>query len=180
MNAESQTKPKIFFNRVKQQLCKTETRMADRRTAKIWLQYLKMLGILRKFLRAERTRNWHMHLMAMKEMPPFLAASGHKLYAKSVYIFIYSKFKFFLQTILVSINAFVVVNTSSNEAEDFGQDFLPILSLSVKSAGGLTRVCGFEVSSRTQWLLSMPACSEINCAVQELTDAHNSSSEQHK
>ncbi|GFR93994.1 hypothetical protein ElyMa_002657400 [Elysia marginata] len=57
MNVESQTKPKIVFNRVKQQLCKTETRMADRRTAKIWLQCLKMLGILRKFLRAERTGN---------------------------------------------------------------------------------------------------------------------------
>ncbi|GFS12137.1 hypothetical protein ElyMa_004851800 [Elysia marginata] len=130
MNAESQTKPKIVFNRVKQQLCKAETRMADRRTAKIWLQYLKMLGILRKFLRAERTGNWHLHLMAMKEMLPFLAASDHDLYTKSVYIFIYSKCKFFLYTILVSMTTFVVVNTSCNEAEDFGQDFLPILSLS--------------------------------------------------
>ncbi|GFR67713.1 hypothetical protein ElyMa_002006700 [Elysia marginata] len=43
-NAESQTKPKIVFNRVKQQLCKTEARMADRRTAKNWLQYLQMLA----------------------------------------------------------------------------------------------------------------------------------------
>ncbi|GFS15324.1 hypothetical protein ElyMa_006768400 [Elysia marginata] len=90
MNAESQTKPKIFFNRVKQQLCKTETRMADRRTAQSWLQCLKMLGILRKFLRAERTGNWHLHLhlMAMNEMLPFLAASDHDLYTKSVYIYL--------------------------------------------------------------------------------------------
>ncbi|GFR67710.1 hypothetical protein ElyMa_002006600 [Elysia marginata] len=51
---------------------------------------------------------------------------------------------------------------------------------SVKSAGGLTRVCDFEVSSRTQWLLSMPACSEINCTMQELIDPQYGTSEQHK
>ncbi|GFR68165.1 hypothetical protein ElyMa_000269900 [Elysia marginata] len=37
MNRESQTKPSIVFDRVKQQLCKTKTRMADHRTSKLWL-----------------------------------------------------------------------------------------------------------------------------------------------
>ncbi|GFR67848.1 hypothetical protein ElyMa_003717500 [Elysia marginata] len=73
---------------MKQQLCKTETRVADRRTAKIWLQYLQMLDILRKFLRAERTGNWHLHLMTMREMLPFLVASNHELYTESVYIYL--------------------------------------------------------------------------------------------
>ncbi|GFR68162.1 hypothetical protein ElyMa_000269800 [Elysia marginata] len=55
-----------------------------------------------------------------------------------------------------------------------------VLMRSFKSAGGLTSGRGFEVSSRTQWLLSMPACSEINCVMQELTDAQYGNIEQHK
>ena len=42
-----------------------------------------MIRILRKFIRAERLGNWYLHLEAVSEMLPYLAASGHSLYAKS-------------------------------------------------------------------------------------------------
>ncbi|GFS26848.1 hypothetical protein ElyMa_007067800 [Elysia marginata] len=123
MNGESQTKPNIVFDRVKQQLCKTETRMADHRTAKLWLQYLRMLDILRKFLRAERTGNWHLHLMAMREMLPFLAASGHNLYTKSVYIYLQQ-----MQVLPLDhpevYESFCSGQHVIREATGFGQDFL--------------------------------------------------------
>ena len=31
-------------------------------TSKLWIQYIRILGILRKFIKAERTGNWMLHL----------------------------------------------------------------------------------------------------------------------
>ena len=45
------------------------------RTAAMWLQYMDMIDILRKCIRAERTGNWELHLQAVSEMLPYLAAS---------------------------------------------------------------------------------------------------------
>ena len=49
---------------------------------------MDMLDIHRKFLKAERTGNWKLHLQAMHDMLPYLAASGHNLYTKSVYLYL--------------------------------------------------------------------------------------------
>ena len=49
---------------------------------------MDMLDILRKFLKAERTGNWKLHLQAIHDMLPYLAASGHNLYTKSVYLYL--------------------------------------------------------------------------------------------
>ena len=51
---------------------------------------------------------------------------------------------------------------------------------SVKSTRELTRGRGIAESQRTQWLLSKPACADINLAVQEATGNLYCSSEQHK
>lgn len=41
-----------------------------------------MVNILRKLRRAKWTGNWALHLEAISEMLPFMAASGHNLYKK--------------------------------------------------------------------------------------------------
>ena len=51
---------------------------------------------------------------------------------------------------------------------------------SVKTAGGLTHGRGMGESQRTQWLLTMPACAELNIAIQELTGVSNCTIDQHK
>ena len=56
-------------------------------TASLWIQYLDTIRILRKYFRAERLGNWYLHLEAVSEMLPYLAASGHSLYAKSAIIY---------------------------------------------------------------------------------------------
>ena len=53
----------------------------------LWFQYLDMVGILLKLIRAERLGLWDLHLQSAVEMLPFLAASGHNLYVKSVWIY---------------------------------------------------------------------------------------------
>jgi len=54
-----------------------------------------------------------------------------------------------------------------------------MLMRSVISTGGVTRGRGMSESTRGQWLLSMPACGDINNAMQELTNMEFFTSEQH-
>ena len=49
------------------------------RTATLWLQYSEMIDILQRFIMAERTGNWKLHL---SEMMPYLPSSGHSFYVK--------------------------------------------------------------------------------------------------
>ena len=42
-----------------------------------------MIDILCKFIRAERTGNWELHLHSIQAMLPYMAASGHNSYTKS-------------------------------------------------------------------------------------------------
>ena len=58
------------------------------RTAAMWLQYMDMIDILRKYIRAERTGNWELHLQTVSEMLPYLAASGHNNYTKSAWLYL--------------------------------------------------------------------------------------------
>ena len=60
--------------------------LANSKTAQLWFQYLDMIDIVCNFIKAERTGNWSLHLKSLCDMLPYLAASGHYLYAKSGYI----------------------------------------------------------------------------------------------
>ena len=57
------------------------------RTAMLWLQYLDMVSILQRFIKAERMDNWKLHLHIVQDMLPYFAASGQSLYAKSAYVY---------------------------------------------------------------------------------------------
>ena len=58
------------------------------RTSRLWIQYMEMIDILRKSLKAERTGDWKLHLASVCEMLPYVAAAGHNLYAKSAYLYL--------------------------------------------------------------------------------------------
>lgn len=78
------------LSKIEGQLQRQKESMKDNRTAKPWMQYMDMVDILRKFIKAERTNNWALHLEALSEMLPYLAASGHNLYAKSARLYLQS------------------------------------------------------------------------------------------
>ena len=63
----------------------TETLQSKYLTAKLWLEYMEMVNI-RAFIRSERTGDWSLHLRTLQDMLPYLAASGHNLYTKSLYV----------------------------------------------------------------------------------------------
>ena len=58
------------------------------RTAMLWLQYLDMVSMLQRFIKAERMANWKLHIQTVQDMLPYFAASGHSLYAKSLYVYL--------------------------------------------------------------------------------------------
>ena len=55
-----------------------------------------------------------------------------------------------------------------------------VLIRSLKTTGGLTRKSGMTESQRLVWLLSTPACAQVNCAMQEFTEVSYTTSDQHK
>ena len=48
-----------------------------------------------------------------------------------------------------------------------------------KTTGGLTRGRGMTESQRAKWVLSMPACAQVNNAMQEATGTRRLTSDQH-
>ena len=58
------------------------------RTAMPWLQYLDMVYVLQRFIKAERMANWKLHIQTVQDMLPYFAASGHSLYEKSAYVYL--------------------------------------------------------------------------------------------
>ena len=53
-----------------------KTTFSKSRTAKLWLQYMEMVELLQKFIKAERTGNWPMKLETTRDMIEYLADSS--------------------------------------------------------------------------------------------------------
>ena len=74
-----------------EELCKLEQCLLEYKallcekspTAKLWLRYLEYVSTLKLFIRAERTENWIMHVVAVEKVINLFAATGHVHYAKS-------------------------------------------------------------------------------------------------
>ena len=59
-----------------------------RETAKLWLQYLHHIQVLKRFIIAERTFSWSLHLQSTTDMLNLFAGSGHLNYAKSARFYV--------------------------------------------------------------------------------------------
>ena len=53
------------------------------RTAKLWLQYLGYIDVVNNFIRAERTRDFNLYLMALGRTINLFAVTAHINYARS-------------------------------------------------------------------------------------------------
>ena len=58
------------------------------RTAKLWIECMNMIDLLRQFITAERSGHWLLHLKSLQQMLPYLAASGHNLHVKSAHVYL--------------------------------------------------------------------------------------------
>lgn len=151
-----------------------KTQMAAKRTSKLWLQYMEMVDIFRLFIKAEGTGDWMLHLKSLQEM--HFAASGHNLYAKSAYIYVQQMLQLtdsHPEMFAFFGSGYHVVRRSDRYWAGLSSDLVieQTLMRTMKTTGGLTRGREMAESQRTQWLLSMPACSTVNAAMQKLTEA---------
>ena len=175
----------IILDTVQQRLQDQSNALTSNPTARLCIQYMRMVDLLHQFLKAERTGNWHLHLKLLQEMLPYFAAAGHNLYTKSVHIYLQQMLQ--LQAQHPDVYAFFstgyhVIRRSDRYWAGLSSDLAieQVLMRSMKATGGLTRGRGMTESRRTRWLLSMPACAKVNSAMQELTDNYFTTSEQHK
>ena len=152
--------------------------MNDNRTAILLLQYLDMVDILCMFIKAKRTGNWRLHLQALSEMLPYLAAAGHNLYAKSVRL--YSQSMSSLETDHPDVHrkfeaGFHVVRRSNRLWAGLSMDLVieQVLMRRLKKSGMTER-------QRVIWLFSLPTCAEMNRAMLELAGVSYSTGEQNK
>ena len=79
-----------ILNRISAKINEVKGILSTLRTAKLWLQYMDMIEILCRFIKAERTGNFNLHLSVVQEMLPYFAASGHNSYTKSAYMYLHT------------------------------------------------------------------------------------------
>lgn len=118
-------------------------------------------------------------------MLPYLAASGHNLYLKSVNLYLQKMFKLEHEqpaTFKYFEDGLPVLRRSDRLWAGLSTDLVieQVLMRSMKTNGGLTRGKGMTELQRVTWLLSMPACAEVNNAMQDVTGTAFTTSEQHK
>ena len=139
------------LDRLHQKLEDAKATMQECRTSSLWLQYMDMIGILRQFIKAERTGNWKLHLNAVQNMLPYLAAAGHSLYTKSSYIYLQQMLELEEQQPHVHA-AFVsghhVIRRSDRYWAGLSSDLVieQTLMRTMKTTGGLTRGRGMDES----------------------------------
>ena len=143
------------------------------RTAKLWLQYLHHIQVLKKFIITERTSNWSLHLHSTTDILNLFAASGHLNYAKRARLsdqqmMSMSEKHFWLHEQFQ--NGKHAVRRSQRYWAGLWSDLVidKTLMRSVKSTGGLTRGRGIQEGSRHQWALSLNHLASINNAMKLL------------
>ena len=153
---------------------KEKERNEARNIGRLWLQYMKVVDILKRFLRAERTGDWILHLSSLQEMLPYFAAAGHNLYTKTIYVYLQQMVT--LQTDHPDIysrfwNGLHIVCRTDRFWTGLSTDLVIAQTLmrSIKSTGGLTRGRGMNELQRLVWVKSMPFCCDVNRSMQDFT-----------
>ena len=151
----------------------------ESRTAKLWFLYLVQMQTLKMFIRAERTGDWELHLVAVSRMLNLFAATGHNQYARCARLYLQM-----MRELPVSHpwlhnefakHGFHTVRRSDRYWSGLWTDLVieQVLMRAVKSRGGLTRGRGVTDSVRMTWIHSMHQCAEVRNAMTHLTDLHN-------
>ena len=131
------------------------------RTAKLWLQYLHYIDVVKIFIRAERTGDFNLYLTALGRTINLFAATAHINYAKNARVhlqqvldlhhshpWVYTQF---------ADGRLHTIRRSDRYWAGLWSDLIieQVMMRSLKSNGGLTRGRGVNESTRQLWLGSM-------------------------
>ena len=156
----------------------------ESRTAKLWIQYSHYVDVLRTTIRAERTGDWNMHLVAVSKMLNLFAATGHCHYAKSARLYLqmmldlphthpwlYNKFQAGFNTVRRSDRFWAGLSTDLAIEQ--------VMMKAVKGRGGLTHGRGMTDSVRSLWIHSLHQSASVHAALSHLTCANEAVSLSH-
>ena len=156
------------------------------RTSKLWVQYYKQVEIIRRFVRAERSADCELHLESVREMIPFFHAAGHLAYAKSAHLYLQqmsvlekrmpaSEYEYFTKK-----GGFTIRRTHKMWAGIWSDMTIEqVLMRQMKVSGGLTHGRGMTDNATTQWVASLPTCTELINQFEEFCDVAFLSGVQH-
>ena len=165
---------------------KMEEAAATGRTAKLWVQYMHSVSIIKLFVLAERSGDWKLHLYCVQRMLPFFHASGHLNYARSAHVYLQEMLKLDKEMNPEDMDKFVnkgffTVRRSNKFWSGIWTDLTieQVLMRDIKTTGGLTEGRGISASTIAKWVHSMPATSRIVGAVEAFSGVKGVTSEQH-
>ena len=175
-----------ILGKIKLELDKRKSELQARsKTSQLWLNYQKMLKVVRALIKADRTGSWLMHLSAVADCLPIFAAAGHFNYLKSAYLYVQEMSE--LDTKHPDVfrkfsNGCHVIRRSNQFWAGLSSDLVieSTLMRSLKTSGGLTRGSGMNEEQRSLWTMSTPITSQYNDAMQEFNHLSYTTSEQHK
>lgn len=154
-------------------------------TAKLWMQYQRMVAILRTLIRSVRVGSWTLYLQSLCDMHPYLAAAGHNNYTKSLALFIPRMLD--LEKTHPDVYAhfmkglFPIRRTDGVWSGIFTDLFIEqVLMAGIKSTGGLTHGRGFDESTRLIFLLSRPICAEVSQSIFDIAGLSLSTGDGHR
>ena len=178
-NSEDLASIDCELNQLRSSLCNSSNK-----TAELWLEYQKAIGIVRMLITADSTGDWNLHKTAISLSIPIFAAAGHHNYVKSSYLYLQNILN--LHTLNPEVYAVCssgnFVSRRSNRFYAGLSDLMieQVLMMSLKTRGGVTRGTGLSELQRTKWILSMPVSSRYNLAMQTFTNVGFTTSDQHK
>ena len=156
------------------------------RTSRLWVQYIRQVSLIRRFILAERTGNWNLHINTIIEMLPYFHAAAHLPYAKSAHLYcqlmldLPNKFSPREYERFTSLGFFTV-----RRSERFWSGIWTDLTIeqtlmrTMKVSGGLTQGRGITESTLTQWVATAPACMAINEAINSFAGLSVGTTDQH-
>lgn len=141
-------------------------------TAKLWINYFRLVTLMKQFIQAERTGDWNLHLNTIHKMLPFFHATGHFFYAKCAHLYLQDMLELnkkvdSTEYRLFTADGFFTIRRSDKFWSGVWSDMTieQVLMCSMKSYGGLTRGRGITDTVLTRWTLGMiylqNICSEV-------------------
>ena len=173
------------FSQLREKLRVTAVELSSKsRTAKLWFLYLRYIRTLKKFIFAERTCNWLLHLEATSEMLNLFAAAGHGNYAKSARLYLqkmeelpenhpwlYQHFMEGKHAVTRTGDHWTAVPTDMCVEQE--------LMRKLKSGGGMIDR-GFTESVRNMWVLSLTHSARLDSALKDFADLERLLSNENK
>lgn len=162
-------------------------RCSETRMGRLWVGYIRMVQIMRNFVRAERCGHWKLHIHSAQEMIPYFFASGHLHYAKSSLLYLQT-----METLATRMSAiefdrytsggFFTIRRSDKFWGGIWTDLTieQTLMRKLNARGGLTQGRGTGPGAIAKFLHTATATFPVMEAIEAFCSVRSESSEQHK